>query len=716
MKSFDSVTGDLDFLKDSRPAQLDDAWTTPFAAGQRAVLDGTDDNPARAGIAAAHQSEALTPYAVQAHGAANIEAAHRETAAALSFAQPHQTEGTSAPADTSPGMSAEEAYVSGVDTSGHVAATSFWTWNSNTPATYASSSDAHKWGLPASGTAGGTVDFYFDPASNWTATEKSQMTACLTLWSDIANIHFALTTNAADAQITFHRGDDGQADTPAGWSGGSSAGDVGGSTLWTMTSATVSIDTSVPGFGPMDGNFASIGGYVWMTIEHEMGHAIGLGHGGAYNGTVDSATQQFSAYDTRLWTIMSYIDADDTSAKYYAQYPVTGTSWGTAPDGYAYVPTTPMILDDLAIQQLYGASTSAAFSGGQTFGFNCNITDVTKEFYDFTVNKHPVVTIWDAGTGNTLDLSGFTKGATINLNPGTFSSANGEVNNIGIAFGTHIDTADGTNTGDTFIANGDDDTLEGKGGNDVFDFGATLTANDHINGGAGTNSIYLDGDYSAGLNFRGSTFELIQRIVLTAGFSYSLAPSDDNVAAGATLTIDGHSLKATDVMKINGVKELNGNFIILGGSASDTLTGGSGNDTITGGLGSDVLKGGPGSDTFVYTRVQESTSVNHDSIVDFDASADKIKLWFAVAGVSTAINGGTLSTGSFNSGLAAATASLPAHHAVLFTPSAGNLAGHTFLVVDVNGTAGYQQNLDLVIDLGHPANAASFGMSDFITS
>ncbi len=212
------------------------------------------------------------------------------------------------------------------------------------------------------------------------------MTACITLWSDIANVHFALTTNAADAQITFHRGDDGQADTPAGWSGGAGAGAVGGSTLWSMTNATVSIDTSVPGFGPMDGDFASIGGYVWMTIEHELGHAIGLGHGGGYNGSVDSATEQYSAYDTRLWTIMSYIDADDTSAKFYSQYPVTGTSWGTAPDGYSYVPTTPMILDDLAIQGLYGKSTAAAYAGGQIFGFHCNIADATEEFYDFTKN------------------------------------------------------------------------------------------------------------------------------------------------------------------------------------------------------------------------------------------------------------------------------------------------------------------------------------------
>ena len=54
-----------------------------------------------------------------------------------------------------------------------------------------------------------------------------------------------------------------------------------------------------------------------------------------------------------------------------------------------------------------------------------------------------MISIWDGGTNNTLDLSGWSTPATINLNPGTFSSANGQVNSIGIAFGTIIETAIG---------------------------------------------------------------------------------------------------------------------------------------------------------------------------------------------------------------------------------------------------------------------------------
>ncbi|HEY2069044.1 MAG TPA: M10 family metallopeptidase [Rhizomicrobium sp.] len=620
---------------------------------------------------------------------------------------------SSSPADTSPSMASEVAFISGVDAGGDIVGTAYWTWNSNDPATYSGRSNAHKWGTAATGTAGGTVTYYFDTSSNWTATEKAQMTACITLWSDIANIHFQLITNSAAAQITFTRGDDGQAVTPAAWSGTSQAGIVGGSTAWTMTSATVSIDTSVPGFGPMDGDFQSIGGYVWMTIEHELGHAIGLGHAGAYNGSVDSATDQFSAYDSRIWSIMSYIDGDDTSAKYYSQYPVN-MNWGTASDGYGYVPTTPMILDDLAIQSLYGAATSGAYTGGQIFGFGCNITDVTEQYYDFTKNTNPVVTIWDSGTGNTLDLSGWSTASTIDLNPGTFSSGHGMTNNIAIAYGTKIDAADGGAGADTIIANTDADHLFGAAGNDTFVMGDNFMEADRLNGGAGTDIVDITGDYSTAVKFDSVTMINMEKIVLGAGFDYNFIPADGTVAAGKTLTVTAGALGTANRFTFNGAKELDGHFILKGGQGEDIITGGALSDNIDGGPGSDHLRGGGGADTFTYLAAHDSTSTTRDLILDFNAAQDKIDLWFSVASIHAAVNTGSLSTGSFDSQLASAVTFLTNHQAVLYTPNAGNLAGHTFLVVDVNGIAGYQAHSDLVIDLEQPTNIASFGASTFI--
>jgi len=730
MTALDHLSGGDDVLRDFGAQFGDDIWFQDSSAG--AEPDAQAYVPESFSFTAVKHGEIVRDVAAAvfaSHADQQSGAGHLSTQAdagpqSPAFEPAHLVYapmgGSGSPDGASPSLASTVAFINGINANGTVAATSFWTWNDNTPATYAGDSNAHKWGAATADTPGGTIDYYFTPGSDWTTTEKSVFTACLTLWSDIANIHFALTTDAADAQLTFTRGAAGSgAYDESGWSGSGGAGTVGGTALWSMTGSEVSIDTTENGFGPITGSFSNFGGYVWMTILHELGHAIGLGHSGPYNdgsaGSTDPDSAQFSAYDTRLWSIMSYIMPSDT-ATYSSQYPVTGTNWGTSTTGgyiYQDVPTTPMPLDMLAAQELYGASTAAAYSGGQIFGFHSNITDVTKEFYNFSLNAKPVVTIWDSGTGNTLDLSGFSAAATIDLNPGTFSSCDGMVNNIAIAFNTRIDTADGGSGADTIIANADVDKLNGNGGNDTFDMGATFTATDQINGGAGSNTLVLDGNYATNLVFGSNTMQDIQEIMLTTGYSYDLTPADLNVASGATLTVDGHTLGATDKLTYNGVKETNGKLVLIGGADNDVLTGGSGNDQITGGLGADQLKGGPGSDTFIYASVAESTSGKHDTILDFDFSSDKIHLWFTPAGVLPAINSGALSTASFDADLHAALGSLTAYHAVLFTPNSGNLSGETFLVVDANGQAGYQSGKDLVIDLDHPANAASFGAGTF---
>src|SRR5262245_36307528 len=71
--------------------------------------------------------------------------------------------GGSSAAPPPAGTATELTYLNGLTSTGTIAATSFWTWRDNNPATYSSSSYAVKWGSSTPGTPGGTVTYAFDP-------------------------------------------------------------------------------------------------------------------------------------------------------------------------------------------------------------------------------------------------------------------------------------------------------------------------------------------------------------------------------------------------------------------------------------------------------------------------------------------------------------------------------------------------------------------------
>jgi len=267
-------------------------------------------------------------------------------------------------------------------------------------------------------------------------------------------------------------------------------------------------------------------------------------------------------------------------------------------------------------------------------------------------------------------------------------------------------------------ANGGIDKLYGNGGDDRFQMGANMTSADRIDGGAGNDEVDLSGDYSAGLMFKTGTMINVEDLFLAQGSSYKLTMSDDNVAAGKTLMITGGLLSQTDTMIVNASAETDGHYYFGGGNGDDVLIGGQHGDTFYGGFGLDKMTAGNGNDVFAYGDVMESTGVTRDVITGYNALHDKVDLpsGHSVSAIDAAITTGTLSTGHFDTNLAAAidAAHLAAGDAVLFTPDAGTLAGHTFLVVDMNGTAGYQAGQDLVIQLESATHLGSLATTDFI--
>lgn len=346
----------------------------------------------------------------------------------------------------------------------------------------------------------------------------------------------------------------------------------------------------------------SIGSYGWFTLAHELGHSLGLPHGGQYNASYDGPDEDtdpdpiaygshaYFAQDTQQYTIMSYFDGMYTGQNAFRWNSTTGGTWMMA--------QTPAVHDILAIQQLYGADYTTR-AGDTVYGFNSN---ADRDVFDFTVNDTPIVTIWDGGGTDTLDLSGFNSDAIININQGAFSSAGYTINpdlkalliangwteadfdalyaawglgpdgrpvdNIAIAYGAEIENAVGGSGNDQMIGNTLNNSLVGNDGDDTIGGGA---GDDTLDGGNGIDSL--------------------------------------NGGSGNDSLLGG-----------------NGDDFLNGGSGNDGLVGANGVDTLNGGSGNDSLNGGRGSDIYVFANTGTDTIVGYELGERIDLSAFDITM------------------------------------------------------------------------------------------
>jgi Ca2+-binding RTX toxin-like protein len=306
--------------------------------------------------------------------------------------------------------------------------------------------------------------------------------------------------------------------------------------------------------------------------------------------------------------------------------------------------------------------------------------------------------------------------------------------------GTGNDVLRGNGGNDSLTPGTGRDALYGGAGDDSFAFGANFDTGDWVDGGSGTDVVYLNGSYG---DISLARVHNVETISLTSGHSYTLTAGGDTVVAGQTLTVNAGYFSSANTLRFDGSASKHGAFALSGGAAADTLTGGGGNDKLNGGggndhltggagndvlngdagndilkggAGADVIWGGAGNDTIVYGAVSESTSTHYDTLRWLDFTADKLDIGPKITGIDASIGHGALSTASFDKDLAKAVdaAHLGAHHAVSFHATEGTLKGHTFLIADANGAAGYQAGADFVFDLDQPQHAAALAAHDFI--
>ncbi len=135
---------------------------------------------------------------------------------------------------------------------------------------------------------------------------------------------------------------------------------------------------------------------------------------------------------------------------------------------------------------------------------------------------------------------------------------------------------------------GGDEAIGGGDGNDSIFFGGTLTGADVVNGGAGGDTLVLQGAYEA-LILTANVTE-IENISILAGsntafgesgtnrYDYVLTIHDANFAAGVQARINAAALQPGEDFTFDGSAETDASFVVYGGKGRDTLTGGLGND------------------------------------------------------------------------------------------------------------------------------------------
>lgn len=249
--------------------------------------------------------------------------------------------------------------------------------------------------------------------------QRAAVRQALAAWSGVANIGFVETADVSGATMRF--GTNRQNGITAAYAYYPFPSPQGGDVFLA--------NDSIGNVNP------TAGSYAYMTVVHEIGHALGLKHPGNYDAGDSTGTEGPylpPATDNYAYSIMSYV------------------ANGALPSG-TYL-TGPSLYDIAAIQYLYGPNMAAGAGDSS-----------------YVLNTGSFTTLWDPNGRNTLNGSAQAVSLSLDLRAGQFSSAGGTTF-LALAYGTTVQLAVGGSGDDTFTVNRLGNVLDGGGGTDTVVF------------------------------------------------------------------------------------------------------------------------------------------------------------------------------------------------------------------------------------------------------
>ncbi|AMO23983.1 hypothetical protein UC35_15340 [Ramlibacter tataouinensis] len=314
----------------------------------------------------------------------------------------------------------------------------------------------------------------------------------------------------------------------------------------------------------------------WFVFLHELGHVLGLKHPHDDGGTGRPTLAQIGLgdFDTDWVTVMSYRD---------------DFNWNLR----AWDPITPMILDVLALQYVYGRNMST------------NAGDSVLELARIGAYG----TLWDSSGNDTVVVTNAPEGWTIVLPNIQLSSL--VATKAGVAFPTadnylpspttfywlagDIENANGSSYADTLIGSDLDNRLQGGAGNDymdggegndVFDWDAGSRGGADTMEGGGGDDVYV--------------IDSIGDVIIEQANG-----GTDRVWSPLSYSLVGTNIEELGALSGAGNLTFRGNEFnnrIGTGAGADSIFANGGNDSLYGGLGNDTLDGGAGFDLAVFDR------------------------------------------------------------------------------------------------------------------